>query len=130
MTWFPQLREALHGYYDPARPADIVGYLRGNGSQAQWRQMATSLPPHHQMLILGNLEPTPEEWSAAGVGQRGAQFTVTAPMLGGGFIVLYGGFMLRPWGQIHIISQDAMNLGFPGSLRSWRANYAPPRPRA
>ncbi len=128
MTWFPQLRQVLPGYYNPAQPADIVGYLRGNGSAVQWRQMANAVPPHHQMLILGNFEPSAEEWTAAGVAQRGTQFTITINMLTS-FIVLYGGFMLRPWGQIHIATQDALNLGFPGSLRSWRANYAPPRPR-
>jgi hypothetical protein len=77
MNWFAQLRAVLQAYYLPGRPADVVGYLRGNGSPGQWRSMATANPPHHQMLILGNTEPTNEEWSAAGVGQRGAQFAIT-----------------------------------------------------
>jgi len=121
MDWFQQLRQALSAYYVASRPVDIVGYLRGNGTPVQWRQMANAVPPHHQMLILGNVEPSREEWAAAGVAGRGTQFTVTTSMLTG-FIVLYGGFMLRPWGQIHLATPDALNIGFKGSLQSWIRN--------
>ena len=78
------------------------------------------------MLILGNTEPTVAEWSAAGVEQRGETQEILFAMLSG-FIVLYGGFVLRPWGQIHANSADASAIGFPASLASWRRNYAPPR---
>jgi hypothetical protein len=115
------MRAVLAAYYLPGRPADLVGYLRGNGSPGQWRSMASANPPHHQMLILGNTEPTNEEWTAAGVGQRGARFAITTGMLSG-FIILYGGFMLRPWGQIHIADNDARTIGFPAALRHWETN--------
>jgi hypothetical protein len=128
MNWFQQIRQVLQAYYVAGQPEDVVGFLRGNGSPMQWRGMATADPPHNQMLILGNQEPTREEWDAAGVGQRGVQFTVTTGMLTG-FIVLYAGFMYRPWGRIHLIDGDALAIGFPGSLRSWQANATPPRPR-
>jgi hypothetical protein len=123
MDWFAQIRQVLRDYYFPDRPADIVGYLRGNDTPGQWRAMASA--GYYQFLILGNTEPTPEEWVAAGVAQRDSQSTITTGMLSG-FIVLYGGFMLRPWGRIHTMSGDALTLGFPGSLRDWRVNYRPP----
>lgn len=126
MQWFVQLKQALPGYYAPGRPADIVGYLRGSVDPAVWRQMAQS-QGRHQMLILGNAEPTQKEWDAAGVGQRGASQPVRFASLAG-LIVLYGGFMLRPWGQIHPTTPEALSTGFPASLQSWKRNYAPPRP--
>jgi hypothetical protein len=79
------------------------------------------------MLILGNSEPTREEWIAAGVEQRGEMQVIRYLALNG-FIVLYAGFMLRPWGRIHTTSQDALTLGFPASLNDWKRNYRPPRP--
>jgi hypothetical protein len=124
MDWFMQLRQALPGFYVSGRPPDVAGYLRGNGSPGQWRGMATANPPHHQMLILGNTEPTNEQWIAAGVGQRGGmQFAITRGMLTG-FIVLYGGFVMRPWGQIFVESNDALTIGFPAALQNWRNEAA------
>jgi hypothetical protein len=73
------------------------------------------------MLILGNRPPTNDDWIAAGVAQRDEVQTIRRPMLNG-LIVLYGGFIRRPWGGIHEADQDALTLGFPASLRSWQQN--------
>ena len=127
MTWFDQVKQVLPGYYRADRPADIVGYLRGSTSAMIWQQMERGPRPRNQMLILGNTEPTQEEWVAAGVGQRGETQAIRYDMLNG-FIVLYAGFMPRPWGRIHTVSLDALTIGFPASLDDWRRNYRPPRP--
>jgi hypothetical protein len=82
--------------------------------------------PRHQMIILGSVEPTRDDWVAAGVGMRGEQQTIRFDGLNG-FIVLYGGFMYRPWGQIHLATPDAVTIGFPSSLNDWKRNYRPPR---
>ncbi len=126
MNWFDQLKQALPGYYRPSGPPDVVGYLRGSVSPDVWRQMEKN-QNRHQMIVLGNTQPTQKEWDAAGVGQRGATQAVRLSSLTG-FIVLYGGFMLRPWGAIHTASPDALTIGFPGSLQSWKRNYKAPAP--
>ncbi len=128
MSWFDQVKQVLPGYYPADRPADIVGYLRGSPNAMVWRQMEAGPQPRNQMLILGNTEPTREEWIAAGVEQRGEPQPIQFTMLIG-FIVLYAGFMIRPWGRIHTASQDALTLGFPASLNDWRRNYRPPARR-
>ena len=121
MNWFNQLRQVLAAYYPAGQPMDVVGYLQGSANPMVWRTMT----PRHQMIILGSVPPSHEEWVAAGVAHRGEIQTIRLAMLNG-FIILYGGFMLRPWGSIHTTSQDALTLGFPGSLDSWRRNYRPP----
>jgi len=126
MTWFPQVRQTLAAYYPASQPADIVGYLQGSANPMVWRSMAQGSPARHQMLILGSVPPTQEEWIAAGVAQRQEIQTIRLPALAG-LIVLYGGFMLRPWGEIHPASHDALTLGFPAALASWQRNYRPPR---
>ncbi len=120
MNWFEQLRQALSAYYLPASDRNIVGYLQGSSSPQVWLQMANSRS-RHQMLILGSEPPTPKEWVSAGVQQRGAIQTIRISDLTG-WIVLYGGFMLRPWGELHQADKDALTIGFPGSLQRWRAN--------
>jgi len=60
MNWFQQIRPVLQARYVAGQPEDVVGFLRGNGSPMQWRGMTTAGPPHNQMLILGNQEPTRE----------------------------------------------------------------------
>lgn len=125
MDWFLQLKQALPAYYRTDRPSDIVGYLRGSVDPTVWRQMAAT-QNRHQMLILGNTEPTQDEWVAAGVAARGVSQAVRRSFLDG-FIVLYGGFMLRPWGQIHAADNDAETIGFPASLASWKRNAPAPR---
>lgn len=125
MDWFLQLKAALPAYYRADRPSDVVGYLRGSVDPTVWRQMAAT-QNRHQMLILGNTEPTQDEWVAAGVAGRGTSHAVRRGILDG-FIVLYGGFMLRPWGQIHAADTDAETIGFPASLVSWKRNAPAPR---
>jgi len=129
MNWFDQIRQALPDYYPDSGASDIVGYLRGSISPKVWRQMETD-QNRNQMLILGSTEPTLEEWTAAGVASRlddGPSQVVRLNSLAG-FIVLYGGFMLRPWGKICISDRDALNLGFPASIRSWTQEYRRRRP--
>ena len=120
MNWFVQLKAALAAYYLPNRPRGIVGYLKGSDSPVVWRRMMES-QSRHQMIKLGNTEPNDEDWTAAGVLQRGPSKEITIDKLAG-FIILYGGFIRRPWGQIFITSPEGETIGFPGSLRSWRLN--------
>ena len=124
MTWIIQMKSTLRDHYDPARDESIVGFLRGTGNPAIWRSMHGA--GSGQMIILGNRPPSNEDWIAAGVAQRGTEVTVTTPMLLG-FMVLYGGFMFRPWGHIVVPNSDVLTYGFPGSLQSWQRNYKPPR---
>ncbi|MEM9224406.1 MAG: hypothetical protein AAGB11_18680 [Pseudomonadota bacterium] len=126
MSWVQQMKAVLAGHYDPTVDASILGYYRGSSGAGVWKDMAAH--GSGQMVILGNRPPTKEEWDAAGVGQRGGQDVVLKTHMLSGFIILYGGFMYRPWGHIAEMSQDALTLGFPGSLRSWKANYMPPKP--
>jgi hypothetical protein len=127
MSWFDQIKAVLPGYYPASQPGDVVGYLRGSPSHAVWRLMQQGDRPRHQMIILGSVEPTRDEWIAAGVAQRlGEVQTIRIDMLNG-FIILYGGFMYRPWGSIHFADADALTNGFPSSLNDWKRNYRPPR---
>ncbi|MBT0956758.1 hypothetical protein IV417_05130 [Alphaproteobacteria bacterium KMM 3653] len=124
MDWMEQMRQVLRGHYDPAGPADVIGYLRGSADPGVWRQMERT--GSGQMIILGNRPPSQREWAAAGVAQRGGEVVVTRAMLNG-FMVLYGGFMIRPWGHIVVPDHDVRTLGFPGSLASWTRNYIAPQ---
>ena len=120
MNWFSQLKAALPAYYLHSGPPRIVGYLKGSGDPAVWRQMERS-QNRNQMIILGNTEPDDEDWVAAGVLDRGATKVISIDTLAG-FIVLYGGFVRRPWGKIFIADHDARAIGFPAALSSWRRN--------
>lgn len=121
MAWFDDLKRTLADQYDPALPANIVGWLQGSASPSVWRSMIQQRN-RHQMIILGNREPTREEWGHAGVAGRDMPCAVTIDIMTG-FIVLYGGYMLqRPWGSIYPVSNDALTIGFPGALRSWERN--------
>ncbi len=123
-NWFDQLREVLHTFYPPNGPANVVGYLQGSASPAIWRSMQTQ-QQRHQMLILGSQPPTQEEWSAAGVANRGQIQTIRLQNLDG-FIVLYGGAVYRPWGSIAILSAEALK-NYHLTIENFRRNL--PRPR-
>jgi hypothetical protein len=127
MSRFDQIKAVLPSCYPANRPADIVGDLRGSGSQVIWRLMQQGDRPRHQMIILDSVEPTKEEWIAAGIEQRLGELQTIRLAALNGFIVLYGGFMFRPWGSIHLATADALAIGFPSSLNNWRQNYRPPR---
>ena len=101
MNWFDQLKNALAAYYPPGQPGDIVGYLQGSASPMIWRSMALGDRPRNQMMILGSLPPTQEAWVAAGVAQRDQIQVIRFAALNG-FIVLYGGFVLRPQVTIQV----------------------------
>lgn len=120
MNWFEQLRQALSSYYPAGGDRTIVGYLQGSSSPHVWAQMERT-QSRHQMLILGSEPPTPQDWVAAGVNQRGSVQVIRIGTLGG-WVVLYGGFMRRPWGELHEATPDALTIGFPGSLQRWRMN--------
>lgn len=126
MSWIAQMKGVLGAHYDVAGDQSILGYYRGTAGPAVWRAMDQA--GSGQMIILGNRPPTKEEWDAAGVGQRGGQEVIVKTHQMSGFIILYGGFMYRPWGHIVEMDNDALTLGFPGALRSWKANFMPPRP--
>jgi hypothetical protein len=106
MDWFDQLSGVLSDYYPTASPQDIVGYLRGSSDPKIWRRMAQSRT--EQMLILGSVPPTEEQWAAAGVANRGLVQTIRYDDLRT-FIITYGGFMVsRPWGKVSILSADVL----------------------
>ncbi|MFZ0707371.1 MAG: hypothetical protein WAM71_17355 [Candidatus Korobacteraceae bacterium] len=117
--WIDQLRAVLSDYYPQNGPADVVGYLRGSADPNVWRLMLAQ-QQRHQMLILGSLPPSAEEWSAAGVNQRSEVQTIRLNHLSG-FIVLYGGAVLRPWGQIAVLSNEALQH-YQATIESFRRN--------
>jgi len=124
MSWFDDLKQALPAYYPPTSPSNIVGYLRGSVDPNVWRSMERA--GRHQMLILGSAPPNIADWVAAGVSARGSDQIVTISNLNG-FIVLYGGFVRRPWGQLHIMTADGLR-SFPTQIASLKRNYLPPKP--
>ena len=78
------------------------------------------------MIILGNAPPTKEEWSAAGVGNRGETQTIRLNNLDR-FIVTYAGFVLRPWGRIEELSSESLR-NYPITISSFERNRPkPPR---
>jgi len=77
------------------------------------------------MLILGSLLPTNQEWSAAGVANRGLIQTIRQKDLDG-FIILYGGAVYRPWGSIGLLSAEALK-NYHLTIENFRRNL--PRPR-
>lgn len=80
------------------------------------------------MLILGSTPPTKEEWSAAGVGNRGETQAIRLNDLNG-FIVTYAGFVLRPWGRIEELSAEVLR-NYSNTLSSFERNRPKPtRPR-
>jgi len=103
MDWFEQLRAALSAYYPPGSPPDVVGYLKGSANFRVWRSMVQG--GHEQMVILGSVPPTDDEWAAAGVAQRRDVQTIRRDDLGT-FIITYGGFVSRPWGKISTAATD------------------------
>lgn len=118
MAWFDDLKTALPRYYPGGAGDRVVGYLRGASDRGVW--IAMQQGPKAQMIVLGSAAPTQAEWDAAGVGGRGGQATITIDMLAG-FIILYDGFMYRPWGGIYLDDADCQRT-FPGSLASWKRN--------
>lgn len=125
MAWFDDIKQVLSAYYPAGGLPNVVGYLRGTKDQNVWRSMERT-SSRNQMIILGSRPPTPQDWSDAGVAQRGADQTITLGDLNG-FIVLYGGFPRRPWGKICVVDADALRF-FPQQIASWRTNYRPPAP--
>jgi hypothetical protein len=124
MSWFDQLKLALPAYYPPGGLPNVAGYLRGSKDPSIWRSMQAT--NRNQMIILGSKPPSLEDWSAAGVGQRGNTQTITFSDLSG-FIVIYGGFIRRPWGKIYVMDAQLLQ-SFPTQIDSWKRNYMPPKP--
>lgn len=122
MAWFDDLKTTLPAWY--AGGGNIVGYLRGSASPSVWRSMERA---SGQMIVLGSKRPSKEEWDAAGVGQRGEEQVITLDKLAG-FIILYGGFMYRPWGHIYSLTPQTQATFTNSSLASWKRNYMKPRP--
>lgn len=122
MAWLNQMKACLSDYYSSSQPSNIVGYLKGSSSPSVWKSMAMGSRPKNQMVVLGNIPPSKNEWEAAGVDERGEPTAITEELLGNDWIILYGGFMYRPWGKLFEIDDDALNIGFPSSLESWRRN--------
>jgi hypothetical protein len=118
MDWFWRLREALPEFYPEDQPKDIVGYLQGSTDAQVWRTMTKK--GREPMMILGSAEPTPEEWSAAGVAHRNAIHTIRFDDLWG-FLITYGGFIMRPWGRVSGLTPDLYrNYGL--TIEQFKAN--------
>jgi hypothetical protein len=120
MAWFDDLKNTIPAFYQSPATDTIVGYLRGSATPAEWITQEQFDKP--QMMILGSIPPTEKDWLAAGVAQRGTTTTIQITMLAG-FIVLYGGFVYRPWGKIYQQDDDALNIGFPAALQTWKRQY-------
>jgi len=119
MEWFQQLRLALIAYYPMGSPADVVGYLQGSATPADWRHMIQN--GREQMIVLGSVPPTNEDWIAAGVAQRRAVQTIRVNDLRT-FIVTYGGFVRRPWGKISTLSSDVLRNYGNVTIRQFQRN--------
>ena len=122
MNWFVQLKQCLPEYYPGSGRADVIGYLRGSGSAAVWKQMEARRP---QMIVLGNTEPNHEDWVAAGVPHRVGETQVVTIDQCGTFIILYAGFVRRPWGSIVTLTAESLKV-FPASIDSMDAQQAAP----
>jgi|HubBroStandDraft_1064217.scaffolds.fasta_scaffold09699_3 hypothetical protein len=120
-----KLREVLCDYYPADGAADVVGYLKGSGDPNVWRLMARQQQP--QMVVLGSLPPTPEDWVAAGKpsAQDPVQTIHTKDL--DGFIILYGGFVRRPWGRIELVDADATRYYQASTIDNFRNNRLKPR---
>jgi hypothetical protein len=120
-----KLREVLGDYYPADGAADVVGYLKGSGDQNVWRVMAMQQQP--QMIVLGSLPPTQEDWVAAGKPstQEAIQTIHTKDL--DGFILIYGGFVRRPWGRIELVDADAIKCYQSSTIDRFRRNYVKPR---
>lgn len=120
-----KLRAVLADYYPADGPADVVGYLKGSGDANIWRVMAMQNQP--QMIVLGSNPPAQEDWVAAGkpLAQDPIQ-TVHAGDLEG-FILIYGGFVRRPWGRIELADADAIKYYQSSTIDRFRRNYLKPR---
>jgi len=117
--WLDQLRQVLRDFYPPDGPADVVGYLKGSGDPNVWSLMALRQKPQH--LILGSLPPTRETWVAAGKpGQDPIQTIHTRDL--DRLIVLYGGFIYRPWGRIELLDAEALKYYQSSTIDSFRRN--------
>lgn len=126
MAWFDEVKRCLGAHYDPAFPADTVGFLQGSDQPMVWRQM--QMTGSGQMMVLGNRPPSHEDWVAAGVAQRGMVREIKLRALAG-FFVVYGGFMYRPWGHIVNHTPAAERDAMPSSVQRWTYNFMPPRRR-
>lgn len=116
---FKRLRDVLPGHYLPAPHPPVVGYLRGSKSPGVWRAKIAERNP--QMMLLGNVEPTREQWEHAGVGHRTGETQLIYLYDLEGFIIC-GGVMNtgRPWGSICDENEDSRTLGFPRTLEYFR----------
>jgi hypothetical protein len=111
----------LSAYYSGSQPDEIVGYLQGSKDPMVWYKML--LGGRQQMIILGSAEPTAKEWEAAGVAQRGAvQAIRLSELAGNGFMIVYGGVVLRPWGKIVRFEKSIEDNYETNTLSNFRRN--------
>lgn len=120
MDWFARLTQCLAPYYPADHESDIVGYLRGSASTATWRTMLSHRP---QMLVLGNVPPSRNQWIAAGVADRYPEATIRLDEMAG-WGVVYVGFMYRPWGSLVPLSDPRFGQ-YADQLERWRRNDNP-----
>ncbi len=124
MHWFERLKNCLALHYDPSFPKDVVGFLQGSQDRNVWLKMAEA--GSGQMLVLGNRPPSSKEWEAAGVAQRHNIQEIKIKDLNG-FVIVYGGFMYRPWGHIVVSTSGIMGDAFSASIQSWTRNFMSPK---
>lgn len=115
-----RLREVLCDYYPADGPADVVGYLKGSGDPNIWRVMARQQQP--QLMVLGSLPPTQEDWVAAGKPSTQDPIQTIHTKDLDGFIILYGGFVRRPWGRIELVDADATKYYQSSTIDNFRNN--------
>lgn len=121
--WLDQLRGVLSDYYPPDGPAGVLGYLRGSGDPNVWHVMA--LQNKFQHMILGSLPPATEDWVAAGKpsSKDPIQTIRTADIdKDPRFIILFGGFVRRPWGRIELLDADALKYYQSTTIDRFRYN--------
>ena len=102
MDWFQQLRAALPAYW-PSGAGRHRGLPAGQRNPLDWRRLIQD--GREQMIVLGSVPPSNEDWVAAGVAQRGP-FRPFATADLATFIITYGGFIRRPWGKISTLSME------------------------
>jgi hypothetical protein len=118
-----QLRGVLSDYYPPDGPAGVLGYLKGSGDPNVWYVMSSQNEAQH--MILGNLPPTQEDWMAAGKPSNLDQIqTIYTDLFDKDprLVVLYGGFVRRPWGRIELLDADALKYYQSATIDSFRRN--------
>jgi hypothetical protein len=119
--WMIELRKVLSNFYPAEGPPDLLGYLKGSGNPDDWRIKAMQKKP--QFMILGNVQPTAQDWVDAGKPGTDPIQTIYPGDLNG-LIILYGGGRPRPWGRIEIVDNEALQHYQSATIDNFRRNLS------